>query len=234
MEINLNAEKTGIRIEADPQPVNIEPSRTAVLVVDMQNAFVRKSGYFDTIGFDLSATEAIIEPCKAIITAAREKGMKIIYLQMGFSSDLSDSGGPKSPIWQKSRALRLVREHPEWKEKFYIYGTWGSEIIEELRPQQGDIVVRKQKYDGFIGTNLEIILKTLDVRYLLFVGTATNICVETTLRHAFSLGYFPILVSGAVSPLGPAILQEATVLNVRATFGWVTTVEKFLNAARGE
>ena len=219
-------------VQAEPEAIEIDISKTAVLVVDMQNAFVRRGGYLDLIGFDISATEKIIEPCREIVRAAREKGIKIIYLQMGYSPDLSDSGGPNSPAWYKSRGLTLIRQRPELKDKLYIYGTWGANIIEELEPQQGDIVIRKQKYDGFIGTNLDIVLRTYGVKHLLFIGTATNICVESTLRHAFSLQYFPILVSDAVSQMGPSSTQEATILNVRSTFGWVTTSKNLLKAIR--
>jgi ureidoacrylate peracid hydrolase len=123
-----------------------------------------------------------------------------------------------------------MKEHPEWKDKFYIYGTWGAEIIEELKPREGDIVVKKQKHDGFIGTNLGIILRTFGAKYLFFVGAATNICVESTLRHAFSLDYFPILVSDAVSQMGSNITQDATILNVQSTFGWVTNAKELLHA----
>lgn len=219
-------------VQAEPEAIEIDVSKTAVLVVDMQNAFVRRGGYFDMIGFDISATLKIIEPCQEIVRAAREKGIKIIYLQMGYSPDLSDSGGPNSPAWHKSRGLALIRQRPELKDKLYIYGTWGANIIEELEPQQGDIVIRKQKYDGFIGTNLDIVLRTYGVKHLLFIGTATNICVESTLRHAFSLQYFPILVSDAVSQMGTSSTQEATIFNVRSTFGWVTTSENLLKAIR--
>ncbi|MBP1708698.1 MAG: isochorismatase hydrolase, partial [Deltaproteobacteria bacterium] len=99
---------------------------------------------------------------------------------------------------------------------------------EELKPGPQDLVVRKQKYDGFLGTNLEIILSTYGIRSLVFIGTATNLCVESTLRHAFFLDYFPILISDAVSQAGPTITQEATILNVKSNFGWVTTSESFV------
>ena len=84
-----------------------------------------------------------------------------------------------------------------------------------------------------MGTNLDIILRTLGIKHLVFIGTATNICVESTLRRAFFLDYFPILVSDAVSQMGPAPLQEATILNVQSTFGWVTSSDKFLAAIGG-
>jgi ureidoacrylate peracid hydrolase len=88
--------------------------------------------------------------------------------------------------------------------------------------------VRKQKYDGFIGTNLEIILSTFGLKFIVFLGTATNLCVESTLRHAFFLDYFPILVSDAVSHAGSSITQEATILNVKNHLGWVTTSDHFI------
>src|SRR5512136_736869 len=215
-------------IAAEPEPIRIDVSKTAVIVVDMQNAFVKRGGYFDLAGYDLSGVEKIVGPCGKIITAARQKGAKIIYFQMGCSPDFSDRGPADSPYNLKAKGLRLIRERPEVKDKFYIYGLWGAEIIEELTPKPEDIVVRKQKYDGFIGTNLEIILSTFGIKYLTFVGTATNLCVESTLRHAFFLDYFPILVSDAVSHAGSSITQEATILNVKNHLGWVTTSDHFV------
>ncbi len=219
-------------VKAEPQPVLVDFARTALLVVDMQNAFAHKGGYFDLVGLDITPIQRIIKPCREIINAARATGIRIIYLQMGCSPDLSDKGPPDSPSSIKSRVLSMMKEHPEWKDRFYIYGTWGAEIIEELKPREGDIVVKKQKHDGFIGTNLDIILRTLGAKYLFFVGTATNICVESTLRHAFSLDYFPILVSDAVSQMGSNITQDATILNVQSTFGWVTNAEELQHAIR--
>ncbi len=219
-----------ITVKANPQPIPVDLTRTAVVVVDMQNAFVHKGGYFDLVGLDITPIQRIIEPCRKIINAAHTTGMRIIYLQMGCSPDLSDKGPPDSPSSIKSRVLSMMKEHPEWKDKFYIYGTWGAEIIEELKPREGDIVIKKQKHDGFIGTNLDIILRTLVVKYLFFVGIATNICVESTLRHAFSLDYFPILISDAVSQMGSNISQDATILNVQSTFGWVTNAKELLHA----
>ena len=227
----MNEERSHmITIVAEPQPIFVDPARTAVLVVDMQNAFVHKGGYFDLAGLDITPIQRIIEPCQKIINTARTAGIRIIYLQMGCSPDLSDKGPPDGPSAIKSRAFSMMKQHPEWKDKFYIYGNWGAEIIEELKPHEGDIIVKKQKHDGFIGTNLDIILRTLRAKYLFFVGAATNICVESTLRHAFSLDYFPILVSDAVSQMGSNITQDATILNVRSTFGWVTNVKEVLHA----
>ena len=219
-----------ITIEAEPEPISIDLSKTAILVVDMQNAFVRKGGYFDLIGIDISEAGKIIGPCKDIISEARGNGIKIVYLQMAYSPDLSDTGPRDSPASYKSQSLILMRQRPELKDKLCLAGSWGAEIIEELKPEPGDIVVRKQKYDGFIGTNLNIILRTLGIKYLIFIGTATNICVESTLRRSFFLDYFPILVSDAVSQKGPKMMQEATIINVQSTFGWVTDSMRLIKA----
>jgi ureidoacrylate peracid hydrolase len=219
-----------LTIDAEPEPIELDLFKSAIIVVDMQNAFVKNGGYLDLTGHDISATQKIIPPCRKIITAFRSRGVKIIYFQMGYSPDLSDKGALDSPGTLKSRVLNFINRHPEFKDKVYIYGTWGAEIIDELKPETGDITIKKQRYDGFFGTNLDLILKTVGIKYLFFIGTATNICVESTIRHAFFLDYFPVLISDAVSHMGPGITQEATILNVRSTFGWVTTSNSVLNA----
>ena len=217
-------------IDAEPEPITLDLLKAALIIVDMQNAFVKKGGYLDLAGHDISATQRIITPCRKLITALRPKGVKIIYFQMGYSPDLSDKGPSDSPGVLKSRVLNFINQHPEAKDKVYIYSTWGAEIIDELTPQPGDIIIKKQRYDGFFGTNLDLTLRTLDIKYLFFVGTATNICVESTIRHAFFLDYFPILVSDAVSHMGPSITHQATLINVQSTFGWVTNSDNLLHA----
>ena len=217
-------------IEAEPESITLDLLKAALIVVDMQNAFVKSGGYLDLAGHDISTTQKIIGPCQKLIAALRPVGVKIIFFQMGYSADLSDKGPPDSPGALKSRVLHFIDQHPEAKNKVYIYGTWGAEIIDELTPRPGDITIKKQRYDGFFGTNLDLTLRTLDIKYLLFVGTATNICVESTIRHAFFLDYFPILVSDAVSHMGPSITHQATLLNVQSTFGWVTTSDNLLHA----
>jgi ureidoacrylate peracid hydrolase len=227
-------QKDKVTIEAEPGSIEIALSKTAILVVDMQNAFVRKGAYFDAVGADISGIEKIIGTCRKIINAARKRGAKILYLQMGYSPDLSDKGPPESPYVYKAKVPILLRERPELKDKLYIYGTWGAEIIDELKPCKEDIVIKKQRYDGFVGTNLDIVLRTLGIKYLIFLGTATNICVESTLRRSFFLDYFPILVSDAVSQKGPRTMQEATIFNVQSTFGWVTDSVRLIRALEQE
>lgn len=217
-------------LQAEPEPLEIDLKRTSVVVIDMQNAFVSNGGMFDLLGLDILPAHKVIEPIIKIISTTRAKGIKVIYVAHRYSPDLRESGGSNSPFWHKRGAVRIYREHPEWRDKLIIRGTWGADIIEELRPQESDIVVEKPMFSAFFGTNLDIILKTYDIKYLAFVGTATNICVEASIRDAFYLGYFPILISDAAANTGPPLTQEATIFNIKSVYGWVTTTKNIVEA----
>jgi ureidoacrylate peracid hydrolase len=167
----------------------------------MQNAFFGRGGYFDLLGYDVSAAQKIIESCKDIIHLARQKGTRIIFLQM-------DSALTCLIAEAQIHPSGTTRERPELKDKLQVYGTWGADIIDELKPQQGGKVIRNQKHDGFIGTNLDIILKTYDIRYLLFIGTATNTVFESTLMHSFFLDYFPNFVCDTARQKGVPMWGE--------------------------
>ena len=221
-----------VTLQAEPKPLEIDRQRLAIVVIDMQNAFVSKGGMFDLMGYNLSLTQKIIEPINNINNAARIKGIKVLYVAHRYSPDLRESGGPNSPSWHKGGALGLYREHPEWRDKLLIRGTWGTEIVEELKPPEGEIVIEKPSFSAFFGTNMDVVLKTYNIKYLAFVGTATNICVEASIRDACYHGYFPILIADATSNTGPPLTQEATIFNVKSVYGWVTTTESIIEAMR--
>jgi ureidoacrylate peracid hydrolase len=223
-----------VTINARPEPVKIDLARTAVIVVDMQNAFVSKGGMFDAVGWDISGAEQVIQNNKKIIDAARVVGTRIIYLKMSYEPDYSNSGGPESPNWHKELGLSIMRSRPEHWGKFVTKGTWDEEICERLNPAPEDTIVRKQRYSGFAGTNLDIILKRFNIKYCIYTGVATNVCVESTLRDGFFLDYWPVIVSDAVNHAGPPLTQEATLWNIETLFGWVTTTHDFLNAVSQE
>ena len=87
----------------------------------------------------------------------------------------------------------------------------------------GEIIINKSRYSGFVNTELDNGLKTLNTKYIVFIGIATNVCVESTLRDAYFHEYFPILVGDACNNTGPDFIQDATIWNVTSVFGWVTT-----------
>lgn len=217
-----------LKLNAKPEPVEIDLAQSAVVVVDMQNAFASKNGMLDIAGVDISGAPAVIQSIAGVLENARRAGVPVVYLQMGFKPDLSNSGGPSTPNWHKELALRLMACRPQLKGTLLIEGTWDFAIVDELKPHAGDLVVVKSRYSGFANTTLDAELKARGIRYLFFTGIATNVCVETTLRQAFVLDYWPILISDAVMAAGPATMQEATLFNVETYFGWTISTGEFI------
>lgn len=222
-----------VLVQAKPEPIKLDIERTALIVVDMQNAFCKKGGMFDTLGrFDEAKAKRVIETDKKVIEASRRRGIKVIYLRATYRPDLANAGGPESPNYWKELGVVAMREHPEWKGRFITIGTWDWEIVDELKPQPEDIVVNKNRYSGFPSTELNAILQTLDIKYLVFLGIATNVCVESTIRDAFFHEYFPIMVSDGCGTYSPDFIQEATIFNVSEMFGWVTTSDDLVKALK--
>jgi ureidoacrylate peracid hydrolase len=96
-----------VTMDAKPEPISIDPVRTAVIVVDMQNDFGAEGGMFAQAGIDIAPIRKVIGPTKAVLTAARSAGVKVVYLKMEFHPDLSNAGPPESPNWVKHQPLRV-------------------------------------------------------------------------------------------------------------------------------
>ncbi len=222
------------KLNTRPEAIEVDFKKSALIVVDMQNAFVSKGGMMDLAGVDISNAQKVKETIRSILDPSRRAGIRAIYLQMGYKADLSDSGGPDSPNWYKELALILMHRNPALKGKLLVEGTWDFAIVDELRPQPGDLVLTKTRYSGFAGTELDSMLRGHGIRYLFFTGIATNVCVESTLRDAYFSDYWPILISDAVMQAGPPYLQEATLFNVETFFGWTLTSKELLDALRSE
>jgi len=220
-----------VTLPARPAPITVVAAETALIIVDMQNAYLSPGGYIDLVGFDVSGSPSVIAETAAVAAACRAAGIPVIYLQNGFSPDQREAGGPSAPVWHKSNALRFMREHEAYAGKLITHGTWDHEIVEPLAPQPGDIVVPKARYSGFAGTNLEQLLTARRIRTVLICGVATNVCVESTLRDAYHREFFPVMVSDATMAAGPG-QQAATEFNVEKFFGWLTTGAE-LRAALG-
>jgi ureidoacrylate peracid hydrolase len=213
-----------------PEAVDVDLKKAAVVVVDMQNAFATKGGMFDLSGMDISGARQVIEVQKRILRVAREAAVPVVYLVMGYEENLTNSGGPDSPNWHKELALLLMKKRPELKGKVLTQGQWDWEVVDELKPEPGDLVINKTRYSGFCGTPLDSMLRTRGVRTLFFAGIATNICVESTLRDAFFLDYWPILLRDATMQAGPPMLQEATIRNVELALGWTLSSAEFVQS----
>jgi ureidoacrylate peracid hydrolase len=215
-----------------PEPIDVALEKSAVIVVDMQNAFASKGGLLDLAGVDISGAAAVVRAIRSVLAAARERGVQIVYLQTGYKPDLSNGGGAASPNPRKETALCLMRARPELEGKLLVEGTWDFEIVPELAPQPSDVVVLKTRYSGFAGTTLDSALRVREIRNLFFVGIATNVCVESTLRDAYFHEYWPILVTDAAMQAGPPAAQQATIFNVESFFGWTLTAESLIGSLR--
>lgn len=219
-------------LKAKPQPLEVDLRKTAVVVVDMQNAFAAKGGMLDIAGVDISGAAQVVRTICGMLDASRRAGLPVVHLQMGYKPDLSNSGGPASPNWHKELAMHLMNCRPELKGKLLTEGTWDFAIVDELQPQPEDLVVVKTRYSGFQGTTLDSQLRMRGIQYLFITGIATNVCVESTLRHAYFLDYWPILIADGAMQAGPPALQEATVFNVENFFGWTMQSQDFLAAVK--
>ncbi|MDN3563226.1 isochorismatase family protein [Paeniroseomonas aquatica] len=211
-----------IEIAARPEPIRVVPEETALIVVDMQNAYCSKGGYLDLCGFDVSGAAPVIEETRQVVAACRAAGIPVIFLQNGFSADLREAPGPAAPVWHKSNALKFMRANEAYAGKLITHGTWDHAIVDGLAPQPGDLLVPKARYSGFAGTGLEQLLAARRVRTVLVAGVATNVCVESTIRDAYHREFFPVMITDATMAAGPGA-QEATEFNVQAFFGWLTT-----------
>ena len=217
-------------LKAKPENIDIELGRSALLVVDMQNAFAKPGGMLDLVGADISGAQAVIENNAKLVAAARNAGVEVIYLAMTYKADLSDAGGPASPNFHKELGIKLMREKPEYWGKLLIDGSWDWQIVDELAARKEELIVRKPRYSGFVGTNLDNHLRSRDIRYLFLGGIATNICVESTGRDAFFREYWPILVEDAVNHTGPDACGVASLWNFENIFGWVTDTASVVSA----
>jgi len=216
-----------ITLPARPEPLEIDPAITAVIVIDMQNAYASPGGYLDLAGFDISGAAKVIANIKGVLEVARSAGVQVIYFQNGWDPDYVEAGGPGSPNFHKSNALKTMRARPELHGQLLARGTWDYQLVDELKPQPGDISLHKTRYSGFFNSQLDSVLRARGIRNLVFVGIATNVCVESTLRDGFFLEYFGVVLEDATHQAGPEFVQQASLYNIEKFFGWVSSVADF-------
>jgi len=221
--------KPGLRITlpARPEPLRLSPAETAVVVIDMQNAYASPGGYVDRAGFDIAGAADTIARIVRVLDTARTAGVQVVYLQNGWDPDYVEAGGPGSPNWHKSNALKHMRKVPDLAGQLLARGGWDYALVDALTPQPGDIQLHKTRYSAFFNSQLDSVLRARGIRTIVFVGIATNVCVESTLRDGFHLEYFGVMIEDATHHLGPPTMQEASVYNVERFFGWVTSVADF-------
>src|SRR5262245_15670883 len=208
-----------IPLEARPEPLLLAPSRTAVIVVDLQNGYASKGGYRDLRGRDISGSDKVVANTNRILKGARAVGCTVVLLQNGWEPGQRDAGHPDSPNWHKSNPLRLMRERPQLRDKILTKGSKDFELVESLSAEQRAPCVPKTRHSGFSGTNLDLLLRERNIRTLIVIGIASNVCAESTIRDALFREYFFVLVYDAAQQSGPAFIHDAVIYNVETFLG---------------
>ena len=215
-------------LKAEPEAIQLAPEQTALIVIDMQNAYTSKGGYLDLAGFDVSATESVVQNIQKAVDTAHASDIQVIYFKNGWDDQYVEAGGVNSPNFHKSNALKTMRKQPELQGKLLAKGGWDFELIDALTPKPQDIVIEKPRYSGFFNTALDSMLRSQGIRNLVFVGIATNVCVESTLRDGFFLEYFGVALADACHQAGPIEAHEASLYNIKTFFGWVSDTANFV------
>jgi nicotinamidase-related amidase len=221
-------EPAPVAVPATPYPFEMDPSTTALVIIDMQRDFLLPGGFGALLGNDVSMLTKVVEPLGNVLDAARAAGMLIIHTREGHRPDMSDCppaklarGHLKTPIGAEGPFGRIL-----------IRGEEGHGIIDELAPAEGEVVLDKPGKGAFYATDLELLLRNAQITSLIVTGVTTEVCVHTTVREANDRGFECLVPSDCVGSYF-AEFQEVGLKMIAAQggiFGWVTTSQDLLAA----
>jgi nicotinamidase-related amidase len=219
-----------VEVPAEPSPFSLVPGKTALIVIDMQRDFLLPGGFGESLGNDVDQLRKVVSPLADLIAAARVAGVMVIHTREGHAPDLSDCpaatlnrGAPSKRIGDEGKYGRIL-----------IRGEYGHDIVDELAPIDGEVVIDKPGKGAFYATELQDVLTDGGITQLLITGVTTEVCVHTTTREANDRGYECLVVSDCVGSYFPEF-QRVGLEMIKAQggiFGWVADTAAVLPALR--
>ena len=216
-------------IDAQPGPVAVDFGRAALVIIDMQRDFLEPGGFGEALGNDVSRLAAAVEPCRAVLAAARRRGLLVIHTREGHRPDLTDA--PRAKLERGAPSLRIGDAGP--MGRILVRGEPGHDIVPALAPLPGEPVVDKPGKGAFYATDLDLILRDRGpIETLVVCGVTTEVCVHTTVREANDRGYRCIVPGDCCASYFPEF-HEIGLRMIAAQggiFGWVSSADRVLAA----
>ena len=222
----------GKRLAAEPGPVDLDWSKTALLIIDMQRDFLEPGGFGETLGNDVTRLKRAVAPCRDLLDAARANGLLVIHTREGHLPDLSDA--PSAKIARGKPSLRIGDPGP--MGRILIRGEAGHDIVPELYPVASEIVIDKPGKGAFYATALGDVLSKHGIDTLLVCGVTTEVCVNTTVREGNDRGYRCVVLADCCASYFPEF-HEAGLNMIKAQggiFGWVSNSAEVLKVMTTE
>ena len=217
-------------IKAQPFDFKFNTSEIALIIIDMQRDFVEPGGFGETLGNDVSLLRRIIPKTAELLEGFRALGLPIIHTRECHKADLSDL--PDAKRDRGNPSLRIGDKGP--MGRILVAGEPGADIIPELYPMTGEIVIDKPGKGAFYQTEFQNILQRSHIQQLVFAGVTTEVCVQTSMREANDRGYDCILASDATESYFPEFKKSAIemIKAQGAIVGWVSDVDHILDGLR--
>lgn len=219
-------------VEATPYSYTFDPQTTALMCIDFQRDFVEAGGFGETLGNNVETLRVAIEPTRSVLEACRALGMLVIHTREGHRSDLTDL--PRAKRERGKPSLRIGDQGP--MGRILVRGADGHDIIPELAPVEGEVILDKPGKGSFYATDLEAILRNRGITHLVVTGVTTEVCVQSTVREANDRGFESLILSDCTASYFPEFHQSA--LDMFAAqggiIGWVADSEQFLSALTKE
>jgi biuret amidohydrolase len=215
-------------VSAEPESIELDPARTALVVIDMQRDFLEPGGFGESLGNDVGLLSVVIEPVQALLACARGRGMLIIHTREGHRPDLSDA--PPAKVHRGAPSARIGAPGP--MGRILIRGEPGHDIVPALYPHAGEPVIDKPGKGAFFATDLHTILQNRQIDTLIVCGVTTEVCVHTTVREANDRGFRCIVPSDCCGSYFPEF-HEVALRMIKAQggiFGWVSDSRRLLSA----